>query len=67
MRPVAIVALLLLVAACGDRDERFDEWGGVSAPMVVGETLVYLDGNFDEALVVHPEPGDVSVQPTGFV
>jgi hypothetical protein len=60
MRPVAIVALLLLVAACGDRDERFDEWGGVSAPMVVGETLVYLDGNFDEALVVHPEPGDVS-------
>ena len=58
------LALLALCAAmvlqCGSRDERLDQWVQFEGPYAVGSTLVYLDRNFDEILVIAPEAGDLS-------
>jgi hypothetical protein len=58
MRFVTVVICLLLLAACGDRDDRFDSWEGLEGPQVVGEQVVYVDHNFDEALVLEIKAGE---------
>ena len=58
---LALLALCALVAAqCGSRDERLDQPVQFEGPYAVGSTLVYLDRNYDEILVVSPEAGVLS-------
>jgi hypothetical protein len=58
MKQLYLLMIPLLVISCGDRDERFDSWQGVVGPKVVGERVVYLDNNFDEAVIFTPAAGD---------
>mgnify|MGYP002640175641 CR=1 FL=1 len=60
MRRVTVAIVLLLLSACGDRDDRFDDWEGLEGPQVVGEQVVYLDHNFDEVLVLKLKAGEIS-------
>jgi len=57
---MTIAISLLLFVACGDRDDRFDTWEGLEGPQVVGEQVVYIDHNFDEALVLEIKAGETS-------
>ncbi len=58
---LALLALCTaMVLQCGSRDERLDQWFQFEGPYAVGSTLVYLDRNFDEVLVIAPEAGELT-------
>jgi hypothetical protein len=50
----------LIAAACGDRDDRLDNWVGFDGPYVAGDRVVYLDRTFDELLTLTVEKNDTS-------
>lgn len=54
-----VLAALLLAGACGERDERLDDWSGVDGPRAVGGSIVYLDKNFSELVALDFSAGDV--------
>jgi len=62
MRRMAVATLLagIMVLGCGDRDDRLATWKGVDGPLVVGNQVVYVDHNFDEALIITPEAGNTT-------
>jgi hypothetical protein len=54
-----VLAALFLAVACGERDDRLEEWLGVDGPRAVGDKIVYLDKNFSELVAIDFSAGDV--------
>ncbi|MBM4353531.1 MAG: hypothetical protein FJ109_06995 [Deltaproteobacteria bacterium] len=57
-RLLPVLLLAGLASACGDRPEQFESWVGPQGPYIVSNQVVYLDGNWDELVVLSVDKKD---------
>jgi len=55
---LGVVLGSIAIGSCGDRDDRLVEMSDFSGPYFVGDRIVYLDGAFDELLVLKANEAD---------